>query len=599
MEKSIFFLAISLLSLSFLREVNSEDDEPTFEDILKHLEEQFASFLGLATYQPMEISKLKAITDELGLTSDLRTQIIQDRIMCGACQSIVRKLQLNALTILAVGTALCTLYISLSTLTISDFCLNLVRINKPILEYILRESRILTPEYACSVLLQNENCYYSSPSLTWRIDMPEWTEYNVTSYMDSFESTKNPLKILHLSDFHISFDYEIGSVSNCGYPVCCKRNLGNPLRSHNAGPWGDYNCDIPPWLFGNTMHYIKSTHKDLDLIYFTGDIIDHTIWKSSKEENSREIEATFQMLFESFPDVPLFSALGNHEAVPLNVFPPSTIRNSEFSQDWLYNVFSKSLSEKLPDQALTNIQKQGYFSILANNRLRIVVLNNNICYNLNWWLLYDTSFLKEQLEFLKLELLAAESQAQYVHIVAHVFPGNRECIEPWEANYNMLITRFAHIIKGQFFGHTHTDGLKVFYSKINGKPNNVGYNGASLTPFVKYNPNYKILYVDPNNFDILDIETYYFNLTEANKYPNRTPRWQLLYSMKEAYNFDRLSPENFDLLAQRLTEDTNLFNEYWRFYVREGDPSLQQGCNTNCRKNLIEEITRTESITYT
>lgn len=98
-----------------------------------------------------------------------------------------------------------------------------------------------------------------------------------------------------------------------------------------------------------------------------------------------------------------------------------------------------------------------------------------------------------------------------------MFPGTKECIEPWEVNYNSLITRyfntkrldslkknwifrFAHIIKGQFFGHTHTDGLKVFYSKIDDTPNNVGYNGASLTPFLKYNPNYKIVNVDPDTF---------------------------------------------------------------------------------------------------
>lgn len=64
----------------------------------------------------------------------------------------------------------------------------------------------------------------------------------------------------------------------------------------------------------------------------------------------------------------------------------------------------------------------------------------------------------------------------------------------------LLIFRFAHIIKGQFFGHTHTDSIKIFYNETDGKPNNVAYNGAGLTTFTKYNPNYKIISVDPNTF---------------------------------------------------------------------------------------------------
>lgn len=50
-------------------------------------------------------------------------------------------------------------------------------------------------------------------------------------------------------------------MENCGYPLCCKKNLGNPIFGTNAGVWGDYNCDIPLWLFGHTMLHINQTHK--------------------------------------------------------------------------------------------------------------------------------------------------------------------------------------------------------------------------------------------------------------------------------------------------------------------------------------------------
>ncbi|XP_030760457.1 sphingomyelin phosphodiesterase-like isoform X3 [Sitophilus oryzae] len=289
-----------------------------------------------------------------------------------------------------------------------------------------------------------------------------------------------------------------------------------------------------------------------------------------------------------------YLAIGNHESIPLNMFAPPEISDPQFSQSWLYELIAKLWAKWLPPEATSTVEKQGYYSVLANKKLRIIVLNNNVCYIFNWWLLYDTYFLQQQIEFMKKELLEAEANGQFVHIIAHVFPGEKECIEPWEVNYNSLITRFSHIIKGQFFGHTHTDGLKVFYSKIDGTPNNVGFNGASLTPYTKYNPNYKILSVDPNTFDILDVETYFFNLTEANLHPDRTPRWTRLYSLKEAYSFPDLSPENFDWLAKNLPRDSYLFDMYWRFYVRNGDASLKEGCNNECRKKLIESITTTE-----
>lgn len=595
--KEPIFLAFFLVVSCFFHLVLSQEDdsEPSFDERLKTLEKQFAERLKLNPYQPMNISVLKSLLSDLGIMNEIRN-VIGDRVICGACQALVRNLQLRATTVEVVGTALCSLYYSLATLTFSDFCREVVRINKPILEYIIRESDILSPEYACSVLLQNENCYYSSPALNWRIDIPQGGPAANSQVTRQPESTKRPIKILHLSDFHVSLDYKIGAVSDCGYPVCCKENLGSFLKPGNAGAWGDYNCDIPPWLMGSTFNFINHTHTDINLIYFTGDIIDHTIWKASKKDNADQIASTLKLLGDSFSNISVLPAIGNHESAPLNVFAPPEIRNEAFSQDWLYGLNSELLKRWIPEESVGTINSQGYYSILVNYRLRVIVLNNNVCYIYNWWLLYDTLFLQEQLEFLKKELLEAESRDQYVHIVSHVFPGNKECIEPWEVNYNSLITRFAHIIKGQFFGHTHTDGLKVFYSKIDDTPNNVGYNGASLTPFLKYNPNYKIVNVDPDTFDILDIETYYFNLTEANLYPDRTPRWKLLYSMKEAYQFDALTPRNFDSLARRLVSNDSLLYQYWRYYVRDGDASLAEGCDQECKIGLITDITRTESM---
>lgn len=65
--------------------------------------------------------------------------------------------------------------------------------------------------------------------------------------------------------------------------------------------------------------------------------------------------------------------------------------------------------------------------------------------------------------------------------------------------------------------------------------------------------------------DILDIDTYIFNLTEANRTPDRTPVWFKSYSMKDAYGLDNLSPENIHQFVEQMFNDEEKYCLYWRF----------------------------------
>ncbi|XP_018573184.1 sphingomyelin phosphodiesterase 1-like [Anoplophora glabripennis] len=570
-------------------------NQDPFERDICNLQEELAKLFKLNKFKLMNTDKLKKILDQFNVTSPEDRSFIADKTLCGTCMLLVNQIQQKKVTVTYLARAVCKIYIALATLTVSDFCEDVIRIHLPTLEYILNNSKILDAELACSIILQNQQCYYSKPALKWRLKVPSKSLKKIPRV--NRNEDRKQLKILHLTDFHITPDYEVGGVENCGYPLCCKRDVGNPVFGANAGLWGDYNCDVPPWLFGRTMLHINQTHKDIDLVYFTGDIIDHTIWKASINDNSNLIYITFKTLFETFPNKPVLSAIGNHETAPLNVFPPSEdgIEKAGLSAQWLYTLLSKLWSSWLSKESLKTVEKQGYYSYVVNKKFRIIALNNNICCNLNWWLLYNTTYLNEQLHFLSTELEKAEKNEQFVHIITHIPVGNKECIEPWEVSYNNLIKRFSHIIKGQFYGHTHTDELKIFYDEKH-IPINVGYNGASLTPYQKYNPNYKIITVDPYSYDVLDVDTYYFNLTEANKHPNRTPRWLKLYSMKNAYGLNNLSPKDINKAATSVSTNNASFNQYWRFYVRDGDASLKDGCDEKCKNEVICKIFTTVSL---
>ncbi|XP_030760456.1 putative sphingomyelin phosphodiesterase asm-3 isoform X2 [Sitophilus oryzae] len=304
MRLTFCLIAGILFNFPMCRSQNQTEDGNNHK---KTLEKQFAGLLGLTRYHTMDMKAFEGFLDDLKIKDELKSRgfILQDRVLCLACQALVRNIQTNSITVEILGRKICNFYITVNTWTINDFCKELVRINKPILEYIVRHSKILSPEYACSVLLQNEHCYHNHPALKWETEIPAGGPVLHMSGRNNSNGRTTPLKILHLSDFHISQDYEIGGVSDCGYPVCCKRKLGNPIKGTNAGAWGDYNCDVPPWLFVNTLSYINYTHQDLDLVYFTGDIIDHSVWKDSIQDNANEITYAFDKLAESFPNLPI------------------------------------------------------------------------------------------------------------------------------------------------------------------------------------------------------------------------------------------------------------------------------------------------------
>lgn len=58
--------------------------------------------------------------------------------------------------------------------------------------------------------------------------------------------------------------------------------------------------------------------QDLDAIWWTGDLQPHDIWNQTREESLSILRLTTEMIFRTFPNVPVFPSLGNHEAVPVN-----------------------------------------------------------------------------------------------------------------------------------------------------------------------------------------------------------------------------------------------------------------------------------------
>lgn len=59
--------------------------------------------------------------------------------------------------------------------------------------------------------------------------------------------------------------------------------------------------------------------KQIDYVYFTGDIIAHKNWETSRESNLDTIQEFYALLYQYFGNITVFPILGNHEAHPCNL----------------------------------------------------------------------------------------------------------------------------------------------------------------------------------------------------------------------------------------------------------------------------------------
>ncbi|XP_034256824.1 sphingomyelin phosphodiesterase-like [Thrips palmi] len=483
-----------------------------------------------------------------------------------------------------------------ANVTSPHICTGMIDSNTPIVEYIVRNTPGLDSGAICGTFMPE--CADGVASMRWALnkDMGAKPPGQIRSTMLDLKDPPPPVepyRVLQITDYHWDSEYSPDGNANCGEPTCCRKNQGAPPTPEDrAGRWGDYrSCDIP---WETVEEFIKHTQEKLhnvDLIYFTGDVVDHGVWETSREKNEYRIRYTFRVMKESFGDTLILPLVGNHEPHPLNIFAPDYITDDALSTRWLYEVLADEwITHWLPEDTRATILKGGYYTVLVRPGFRVVALNNMYCYTLNWWVLHDPVDPSGQLAWLIDVLLAAEAAKEKVHILAHIPPGNDDCLESWGREFAKIVDRFSATISAQFNGHTHVDDLSIFYDEY-GRPNNVAFNGGSLTTYADVNPNYKLYLVDGNHehatWNVLDAELWGFNLTKANENPDLRPEWYRMYSFKETFNVESLHPFHLDKFIGRLTTDNQLLQQYYWYHMLDSDVGHLTGCDQICAERLI------------
>lgn len=352
----------------------------------------------------------------------------------------------------------------------------------------LKNSHISSSNLCNSIL----NCspLVKDKSLDWKISIPPKKQNQNLLNNTNHETEIRSLRILHITDIHIDFEYQPGSIANCNEPICCRN--GSKQKNNEdkiiAGYWGDYTkCDLPSWTIENMLKHISIMEK-FDLIYWTGDIMAHDIWKQTNVEQLKALDYIGNLFSKYFPNKITYSSTGNHDSIPCNLF--EIVKKS--STKGLYSrLASQWISLGLPKSTKDEIERGAFFTTLIRPGLRLISLNTNYCYNLNFWVYANSVDPLGQLKWLVQVLLESEDKNEKVHIIGHACPST--CLSSWSRAYYEIINRFADIITGQFFGHSHYDFFKIFYDLSN---NNTAIGVAFVTPSVSsytlVNPGYRI-----------------------------------------------------------------------------------------------------------
>lgn len=489
---------------------------------------------GLAAATPNLPGSLPSENDlvDRDLASDI-WNVIEEVTTCAACQSLL--VVLKGLALLGDNLFVSTLsgICKLTNLVDDDVCEGAIKLEGPILAHDLRNLK--AGSKTATLLCTNFVGLCDYP------DVDEW-ELSLSEKPDTSRpapSGQTPVKIVQFSDTHVDPFYTEGANSNCTKPICCRSYTSADAPGANtspAGPNGDHSCDTPVALEQSMFNAIRQIVPDMQLAIFTGDIVDHAIWNTSKAQNTIDINDMYNRAAASGIS-PLYGTAGNHEMHPTNAFAPNNVGNDA---QWVYSLLSGLWTQSIGTTAADSTKNTGRYSVkFGNTNLRLISLNTNMYYVQNYWL-YERDMTKDpngQLAWLASELQAAETAGERVYIFGHMPMGGKDTFHDGSNAFDTIVNRYDATIAAMFFGHTHRDEFQISYSDYSNRNANtaaaMSYIMPSLTP-TDGNPTFRVYTVDPVTWGVLDSVTYMADMDDSG-FQTSGPVWKKYYSAKETY----------------------------------------------------------------
>jgi sphingomyelin phosphodiesterase len=276
-------------------------------------------------------------------------------------------------------------------------------------------------------------------------DKPELTTdnnfiNNLYQEIDEVETPRKTMKVLHMSDHHLDFEYEAGTNANCDEPVCCRAFDPNPPTPEDAaGKFGSYGCDLPPITAENMYVFVRDMPKDEfpDFVLWTGDSTPHDVWNQTVEDNTRYTIEVTKYYNEHLPGLPIVPSLGNHEFYPCNLmsFDPNEPHP-------IFDQIGDAWSSWLDEDAMKQFKQWGYFSMMVpveGINLKVISINSESCNSMNFYIWGQLNDPAGQIAWIEEELKDAEEKGQMVYFIAHNPPAQNECLHSWSIRFKALV----------------------------------------------------------------------------------------------------------------------------------------------------------------
>lgn len=219
---------------------------------------------------------------------------------------------------------------------------------------------VLRPPEACGLLL-GPRCGHWDILGAWNLSLPAAPKPPVRPPTPPPPGAPTA-RILFLTDLHWDRQYVPGSAAACPDPLCCRGALRDGPGT--AGFWGTYSkCDLPLHTIDALLAQLPNgTSNDTGngtggfaAAYWTGDIPAHDVWQQSRGDQLRALRTVTALLRAHLGGLRVFPAVGNHEATPVNAFPPPYVRGNR-SAAWLYDAMAEAWQDWLPPAALRTLR---------------------------------------------------------------------------------------------------------------------------------------------------------------------------------------------------------------------------------------------------
>jgi hypothetical protein len=161
------------------------------------------------------------------------------------------------------------------------------------------------------------------------------------------------------------------------------------------------------------------------------------------------------------------------------------------------------------------------------------------------------------------------------------------CLRAWGGRFQALMERYQHIIRFGLFGHSHAEEFYLMRSVNRGdysqtKPLFFNSILGPTTTYTGNNPSFALYEIDEETMLVVNVTTYFFNVSKANL---GNPQWEVYHNLLEAYEIPDFSPKSLESFAERIRDDEATAIKYNMWNAKSGPDGPMGSCDANCRRN--------------